>query len=130
MNKALIAALKRNDRKEIIVAAFDLKGDLAEEIRSASRVTPALIDRVCNANDDEPEYDEPCEPECDAPCTTAPVPEKTPAANKLIEEHNAIVKAIKKGKGKKALKLIKQSIANGARGSVISNLKKQAKELI
>ena len=121
---ALVSAFKRKDIKEVGALILDAEGktDEAKELRDASRFTVALIDRTFVATD----VDEPEEVEQDEP--TEEVEQDEPIHGSH-EEHKAIVKAIKKGKGKKALKLIKQAREGGARGSVLKDLEKQAKDL-
>ena len=118
MTEKLRSALVRKDMKDIIVTLLTEEGKEAEaqEVRSAGRITKALIDRTCG---DAVEA-EPTDEQIDA------------EINEEIEAdstYDNIIKAINKGKGKKALKLIKQAKEDGHSGSELKKLKEQAKEL-
>ncbi len=113
MEKAFIAAVKRRDVKELVALTLEIEGkpEQAKEIRDASRLTDALIARTCI---DEVETDlEITEPEVETP-TESGYPD--------------VSKALKKGKFKKALKLIKKLEESGSRGSVLKALKREANE--
>ena len=115
MTKDLIGAIKRKDLKEIVALVLETEGkdEEAKEFRDASRITVALIDRTCvEPTEDIVEEQEECD-ECD----------------ECADGFDPIRDAIAKGKRKKALKLIKEAKANGAKGSVLTNLKTQAKGL-
>ena len=119
MTEKLRSALVRKDMKDIIVTLLTEEGKEAEaqEVRSAGRITKALIDRTCG---DAVEVEvEPTLDEDEVEHQEQPV-EST---------YDDIIKAINKGKGKKALKLIKQAHEDGHKGSELKKLKEQAKEL-
>ncbi len=126
------SAVKRKDVFAVVTMAFEACGeDEAAEISSTqTRVTDAAIIRIRAAltvNGEEvveTEEEEVVETE---EVETTDEPEEV--VNGSIEEHEAIIKAIKKGKGHKALKLIKKAKKGGARGSVLKDLERQAKAL-
>ena len=123
-----VAVMKRKDVKAlgaIILREVYDEEESAKELESAGRLTNALIERTCletveeaepTINEDEEEHSEPehSEPETE---------------NKVTDGFDDVRKAIKKGKKKKALKLIIAHHENGSKGSVLSNLKKEAKGL-
>jgi len=117
-----VASMKRKNIKAlgaIILREIFGEGDKANELEEASRLTPALIDRTCLET--KPVVEEP----------PAEAPAETPAETKPKGDDgfNDVRKAIKKGKGKKALKLIKAHKDNGSRGSVLTGLKNQALDM-
>ncbi len=115
---ALVAALKRNDRVAITAEVLEVLGhsDRAAEARTATRATVAFFDRAFKGITDQ---------------EAAKVDEAKEAINAIVDEDifTDIEKAIAKGKGKKALKLIKAAKKEGFGGSVLEALKTQAKGL-
>jgi len=138
---AFLSAVIRKDMKEVYACALEHEGkeDQAAEVRTSSRMTKALMDRTSTfvESDEEPIKRE----DADVSKTNEADPTDIDYADKDAEksldekvahaadDFKAVEKAIKKGKGKKALKLIKAMEDGGARGSVLKNLKKQAKAL-
>ena len=125
MRKETVAAIKRKDVKELAAIMCDAEGKTEEaaELRAAGRLTVALIDRTCIAQDvgDEPvDVEDTLEDE--------PVDVEDPEET-VDHDFKDIKKAIKKGKGKKAMKLIIEAKEQGARGSVLKDLQKQAEAL-
>jgi len=122
MNATLISAFKRKDVKAIIAELLTQEGkdEQAKEVTDAGRLTIALIDRTCIPSE---QVEKPLSIFAEA----LVVGEK--GENILITMHNNIVKALDKGKGKKALKLIKASIEQGVKGAVIEKQMEQAKAL-
>ena len=118
MNTSLISALKRNDRKYILAEVLELTGateEIVQEVRDASRVTSALIDRVCSVAEEpksEPEEVEYLEDD---------------ELSELAEALIALAELISKGKKKKAKKLYKH--IGEEFNYTDSDLKKQIKEL-
>ena len=72
MTKDLISAWKRDNRKDAIAAYLDEHGmtEQADEVRAASRVTSALIDRVCITEAVEADVEESMVAEVDETPTT------------------------------------------------------------
>ena len=116
---ALVSAIKRKQTKEVLVELLKMNGkeEEAEMVHGASRFTNALIDRTVKTSiahlTEEVEV----------------AVEEEAEDNELIAIHEDIENLIKKGKRKKAIKLIKASMANGTKGSVIIEQMKRAKEL-
>jgi len=119
MTEAMISAVKRKDVKEMVALVLEQEGkvDEAKEMREAGRLTVALIDRTCAVSVVEPYVE----------ADTAKDDEDVVTGS--IEEHESILKAIKKGKKKKALKLIDNAEKGGARGSEIKKLRTEAEGL-
>ena len=119
MTEAMVSAIKRKDIKEMTALVLEQEGkeQEAQEMRNAGRLTVALINRTCISTEVEAEVGAEVEAEVEEPTTGS------------IEEHDAIIKAIKKGKKKKALKLIKKAEKGGARGSEIKKLRTEAEGL-
>ena len=140
---AMVSAFKRKDLKEVGALILDAEGKTgeAQELRDASRFTVALIDRTLVATDVEKESEAESQAseeaigdgsegiDLDQDVKDREANKKAEVTHGSAEEHKAIVKAIKKGKGKKALKLIAKAREGGARGSVLKDLEKQAKAL-
>ena len=123
MTKKIVSAIKSKRLNEIVAEILRSDGLDAEatEMESAGRMTVALIDRTCKATDLE-----------ESEKVEAPKPEVE--KEEELKEHgsdglNDVRKAIEKGKGKKALKLIKAHKENGLEGPVLSGLKKEAEAL-
>ena len=123
---ALVSAIKRKQTKEVLVELLKMNGkeEEAEMVQDASRFTNALIDRGVKTSIGhllsevvEAEVVEPVEDGVEV------------VDNELIAIHEDIENLIKKGKRKKAIKLIKASMENGTKGSVIKEQLKRAKEL-
>ena len=128
---ALVSALKRKQPKEILVELLKINGkdEEAEEARNAGRFTAALIDRTVKSSLPVEAEEEVVDEELLE--VTEPVVEigETAETNELIAIHEDIEALIGKGKRKKAIKLIKASMANGTKGSVIEKQLKRAKKL-
>ena len=107
MTKTLISAFKRNDRKAILAEVLEMNGqtEQAEEVREASRVTAALINRVC--------------------VEVETVEEREP--NILIDLEDEIREHIAEGHKKKAKKAWKRLSETGSGGSVMKELRKTIK---
>jgi len=123
--EALLSALIRKQPKDILAVLLEIDGkpEVAEEVRAAGRFTKALVDRSVKLETTEPVEEEKFE---------EPLPEFAEAAvedNELLAIHTDIENLLAKGKGKKALKLIKASMANGTKGSVIKEQLAKAKQL-
>ena len=121
--EALLSALIRKQPKDILAVLLEIDGkpEVAEEVRAAGRFTKALVDRSVTL--------EPC---CEEEKFEEPLPEFAEVAvedNELLAIHTDIENLLAKGKGKKALKLIKASMANGTKGSVIKEQLAKAKQL-
>ena len=103
----LLSAVIRKDMKEVYALILDEAGltEGAIEVRGSSRMTKALVDR------------------------TSLKPEEAEEPTYCDDGFDDVREAITNGKRKKALKLIKAHKENGSKGSVLSGLKKQAKEL-
>ncbi len=145
---AFWSAVKRKNMGEILSAAFIAVGqdEAAEIANDTTRMTDAAITRMRSALDSvggtmeahgsvEDEGTDTEDDNTEEVAAKEAVKEKPAVAegkpmNGSVEEHQAIMKAIKKGKGKKALKLIKAARDGGARGSVLKDLAKQAKAVI
>ena len=127
---ALISALKRKDFKMVIQELMIQDGN--EEggafIMNTTKLTALALDKALALKNVEIEEETEVELTEEPTLNEDEVEHKEPETGG-IEEHEAIVKAIKKGKGKKALKLIKKAIEGGARGSEIKKLKAEAKAL-
>ena len=138
------SAVKRKSMSEVLSIMFT-QGNCplaATAANETTRMTDAAITRMRDAlakdmdGPDAEAIDEALEEGCD-PVTDAEdeanaeasKTEKSETVSGSIEEHNDIIKAIKKGKGKKALKLIAKAREGGAKGSELKKLEKQAKEL-
>jgi len=119
----LVAVAKRNDMKELMALILDENGKTEEaaNVRAAGRKTVKLIDDNFIATD--------VEEVADMPENEAPVETEDETATIPDHDFKDIRKAIKKGKGKKALKLIVAAKDAGARGGVLKDLKRQAEEL-
>jgi len=129
MTTTLISAFKRKNIKDILVEVLTLEGkdEQAKEVFDAGRITSALIDRTC-ADADAPEEALPEFAEQaveDAECCV----DEEGTVNELIAIDTDIKALLAKGKGKKALKLIKSAMEMGVKGSVIKEQMKQAKAL-
>lgn len=136
MNReTIISALKRNDKVAItgiIATAMGADEEALATALSTTRATDKFYQTVFDLvpfeveapvetmSDDELDEVEKAHGE---PTTTDEEVEKVDHSFKDIR------KAIKKGKGKKALKLIVKAKEAGARGSVLKDLTRQAKEL-
>jgi len=123
------SALKRKNIKDILMVTLNILGETAAaaELDKNSRMTNATFDRVralfgttLDTPVEEEKFEEPL-PEFDE------VMEE--ADNELLAIHTDIENLLAKGKGKKALKLIKASMANGTKGSVIKEQLAKAKQL-
>ena len=129
--EAFFSALKRRQPKEIAAEALELLGHLeaATELRETSRLTDAAIERTIKLTQETTEPVEPLDEQADLGDVVGPC-DLTYADDSVVDHSfEEIRELIAKGKGKKALKLIKAAKEAGARGSVIKDLKKQAKEL-
>ena len=116
---ALVAALKRNDRVAITAEVLEALGysDRAAVAREANRATVAFFDKAFGGITDQ---------------EAADVAEELAKVDGVViveDTFTDIEKAIRKGKGKKALKLIKKAKADGFGGSILNTLKAQAKGL-
>lgn len=107
VNEHILSAMKRNDRRELTALIFDAcgNGEAAEEIRAASRITSALIDRVSKVEKGE----------------STPEPETAKAEKNDLERLNiselkALVATGKKKKIKKAKKLFDKQFAEDYKG--------------
>jgi len=139
----MISALKHKDIKSIIVSLLKDEGkeEQAKEVEGANRITSALIDRTCVADVASPEdevFDEPlpefaeqacCDAEEEEEEDTEPCCIDEDTANELIAIDKDIKALLAKGKGKKALKLIKAAMEMGVKGSVIKEQMEEAKRL-
>ena len=128
---ALFSAVKRKNMRDLLVFVLAEVGETkaSEIMNDKTRITDAAITELRQALVGIERVDT---EEVETPLATGINVEEDGADDVVtgsIEEHNAILKAIKKGKGKKALKLIKVAIKGGARGSEIEKLKAQAKAL-
>ena len=115
MTETLISAIKRKQLKEVVVEILISEGKEAEaqEMKEASRLTTALIDRTCVHSIEE-----------------ELVPTVEDDEETICEDgFDPIRKAIKKGKGKKALKLCMKARKNGSKGSVLTDLELEAEAL-
>ncbi len=124
MKQSLIAAFKRKNVKDIMAEVLEAEGKEAEaqEVRDAGRLTNALIDRTCIGEVETDMPEEATEEEADLTYADEPV-------NGSIEEHEDIVKAIAKGKKKRAKRLLHDAVEGGMSGSIVKEFKKQIKEL-
>lgn len=120
MNESLIGALKRNNRIDILAEVVAILGATEEqvaEIKTKKVCTVSLIDRSFKAVLEVKTVDELVDE----------------ALEELSGEEDAtyfdIAEAIEHGERKVALKLIKQAKKDGHSGSVLKELKKQAKEI-
>lgn len=121
----IISALKRNQKVEItaiIATALGADVDALAEVTDTTRATDKFYQSVFDLvkfdeTEDEEEVEVTDEPEAEEEVDT------------VDHSFDDIRKAIKKGKGKKALKLIKKAKENGARGSVLKGLKQEAEAL-
>lgn len=133
--ETIISALKRNDKIAITAIIAVAMGADEEAVGTLTGTTRATDKFYQSVFDLVPFGDAPVEESVEEPeADVAEIKEKADAqmeetANVLIELEEGIKKAIKKGKKKKALKLIKELKATGARGSVLKGLEKQAKAL-
>ena len=121
-NTTVIAGLKMGNKPMILAGILEMLEAPEEEVqkaRSASRVTTALLNRLLTPylGDAIPEHTP--EPETQ--------PETTPDTTELKFED--VRKAIKKGKRKKALKLIKKHASENQGSMLLETLKKEAEEL-
>ena len=128
MTKEMISALKRKDIKSIIVSLLNDEGkeEQAKEVEGASRITAALIDRTCVvdvASSVDETFEEPLKKFAEQACCDAE------EENELIAIDKDIKALLAKGKGKKALKLIKAAMEMGVKGSVIKEQMEEAKRL-
>lgn len=148
------SAVKRKNLLDVLEIVFTESGmeDAGQIAHDTTRFTSAAINRMMDAcgvveadepTDEQIEQAEQDQALSDAGITddgtpdgeyeeTMETPDETEAkAEKSIPDHDfkAIRKAIKKGKGKKALKLIVEAKENGARGSVLKGLTREAKAL-
>ena len=140
---AFWSAVKRKNVLDLLKVIFEEAGETEalEIATSTTRFTNASIERMMKATgyiDELPDYDEdnaetpaPTLADDEAPVeVVADAPEDLTYADMTVDHSfKDIRKAIKKGKGKKALKLIQEAKDNGARGSVLKDLNKQAKGL-
>jgi VIT1/CCC1 family predicted Fe2+/Mn2+ transporter len=119
---AFWSAVKRKDFSAVLAIAFAMMGEdkAAEVARNTTRMTDAAITRMKDALGGEVETEEPLTYADDL---------VTDEGNELIELTEAIEKAIKEGKKKKAKKLFKELEATGLKGSEIKQIKKAIKEL-
>ncbi len=117
------SAVKRKQVMEMLDLMFTYMGEdeAAAIAKGTTRVTDLSIKRIRESLSGA---EETTEDEQETTC------EKEEPVSGSIDEHKAIVKAIKKGKGKKALKLIKAARDGGAKGSVLKDLEKQANALL
>ncbi len=123
------SAVKRKQVMEMLDLMFTYMGEdeAAAIAKGTTRVTDLSIKRIresLSGAEETTEEDVTTEDEQETTC------EKEEPVSGSIDEHKAIVKAIKKGKGKKALKLIKAARHGGAKGSALKDLEKQANALL
>lgn len=131
------SAVKRKNLLDVLKVVFAESGhdEAAQIAHDTTRFTGASIVRMMNAVGvtGEPEEEEEAEDVTDKPEEGEVVELDKDAEedfnNHLIELNEAIDKAIKKGKKKKAIKLIKESEELGVKGSVLKDQEKQAKAL-
>ena len=144
---ALVSAIKRKQTKEVLVELLKMNGkeEEAKMVHGASRFTNALIDRTVKTSiahlteEEEEAIEEAVEKEGNKKSKKSKKDEgdvkemlptmQTAEDNELIAIHEDIENLIKKGKRKKAIKLIKASMENGTKGSVIKEQLKRAKAL-
>jgi len=124
-----ISAIKRNDRREMTALLFEAAGmtDAATEVRESTRITGALINRLC-----EPEVGD--ESSVEVEVDSEPSSSQETVAETMCDalETKAfpdICAALEAGKGKKAHKLCKKEKKNGASGSILTGLTRKAKEM-
>ena len=124
MTEKMISALKRKDIKSIIVTLLAEAGheEASKEVQNAGRITSALIDRTCGALE-EKQFGEPL------PAFAEQAIKDAEKENELIAIDADIKALLAKGKGKKAMKLIKAAMEMGVKGSVIKELLAEAKQL-
>ena len=120
------SAVKRKQLQEVLEIVFESIGEdkAAEVAGGVTRMTDLAIQKMRTALSENVEDVEDVE-ETDA----AELTYNDDVVTEVGETFKAIEKAIEKGKGKKALKLIKQAKEDGIDGSVLKDLKKLAKEL-
>lgn len=134
MSLALVAALKRNDRVQTTAEVLKALGhdERAEEIGKATRATVAFFDKAFKGLREDDEGEAPTETKDPTDLDYANKDQEKSLDEKVAkaaDDFKAVEKALKKGKGKKALKLIKAMEDGGSRGSVIKALKAKAKAL-
>jgi hypothetical protein len=138
-NETFVSAMKRKSVAELgamILREVYGKEDEAKELEEAGRITVALIDRTCIITEGDLVDNSGSNENDEVSVETTDATELTFADSAVVEDTEPahdweadIRKAIKKGKGKKALKLIKEAKDNGTSGSVLKDLKKQAEAL-
>jgi len=126
------SAVKRKNLPDVLEIVFAQSGfeEAAKVAHETNAMTNAAIERMKTALGGHLEQDLlPLAEEVET--ILPPVNDKqTAEGNELIAIHEDIENLLAKGKGKKAKKLIKASMANGTKGSVIAKQLKQAKKLI
>jgi len=145
LSKLFIAAIKRKNLKAALEETLKMLGydEAAAEINETQRLTMATIERtlipISEAVENEEESEEETEDEGaedegaedegaeDEGAEDEGAEDEQP--NLLITLQNDLEKAIKKGKKKKAKKLLAELEETGLKGSVIKDLAKQVKAL-
>ena len=131
ITKDFVAAIKRNDRRSMLVATLAALGyeNESKQIADAGRVTVALIDRVVTpmTHEDYVSPDADTKPEkTDTDDREKTVYEKTddPTLSMFYKMEEAIVN----GKWKKAKKLHKKLVKSGLQGSEMDKYGKAIKK--
>jgi len=120
------SAVKRKQLQEVLEIVFESIGEdkAAEVAGGVTRMTDLAIQKMRTALSENVE-----DVEADVETDATELTYNDDIVTEVGETFKAIEKAIEKGKGKKALKLIKQAKEDGIDGSVLKDLKKLAKEL-
>ncbi len=117
IEQSLVASLKMNDRKALTVAILEFCNIDATEVKEAQKITAALLNRACEGHIEGTESPEPVEMDSE------------PSSDDCGDGFDPIREAIVAGDKKKAKKLIKEAKAEGHKGSVLTGLKNEMKEL-
>lgn len=128
----IISVLKRNDKVATTGIIARLLG--ADEAKLAplletTRQTDKFLQTVFDLVDFDEVETEPETTEEESNASEEAIGDGSEGKEPTDDGFNDVRKAIKKGKGKKALKLIKAHRANGSKGSVLKGLTNEAKAL-